>query len=203
MLAVSSNIGFAKVFVRLGGARLGRWLRVFHFGAAPPVEGANPGWVPDRIEDRSFAGAVAAIGEVVTASPLQVAAAYAALAHDGEYVAPTRTRRAVPAPRERLVKVETARKVVDMLEGVVYGDRATGKRARIEGARVAGKTGTASWDLPGDREGIYASFVGFVPSKAPRFVILVGVEQPKGEVAAGEVAAPVFARVASRALVAR
>jgi beta-lactamase regulating signal transducer with metallopeptidase domain len=203
MVAVSSNIGFAKLFDRLGGERFGRWLRAFHFGAAPPVDGANPGSIPDRIEDGSFAGATAVIGGAVTASPLQVAAAYAALANGGEYVAPTRTRRTGAAPRERLMKLETARRVVGMLEGVVYGDHATGGLARIDGVRVAGKTGTASWDLPGGGEAIYASFVGLVPSTSPRFVILVGVVQPKGEqVSGGTVAAPAFARVASRALIA-
>jgi beta-lactamase regulating signal transducer with metallopeptidase domain len=200
MVAVSSNIGFAKVFDRMGGERLGRWLRIFHFGSAPPVDGATAGWIPGRIEDHSFAGATAAIGEAVRASPLQVAAAYAAIANGGEYIAPTRTRRTGPAPRERLMKAETARRVADILEGVVYDDRSTGKRAQVEGLRVAGKTGTASWDLPGGGEGIYASFVGFVPSTAPRYVILVGVEQPKGETSGGEVAAPVFGRVAARTL---
>jgi membrane carboxypeptidase/penicillin-binding protein len=203
MMAVSSNVGFAKVESRLGGQRLGRWLRAFHFGEAPPVDGSNAGDIPERIEDQSFAGAVVAIGEGITASPLQIAAAYAALANGGEYVAPTRTRLTGPAPRERLMKADTARKVVEVLESVVYAERATGTLARVEGVRVAGKTGTASWDLP-TGEATYASFVGLVPSTATRFVILVGVEQPKGEdVSGGTVAAPVFARVASRALLAQ
>jgi cell division protein FtsI (penicillin-binding protein 3) len=139
----------------------------------------------------------------VTASPLQIAAAYATLANEGEYVAPTRTHRTGPAPRERVMKAETARNVVSMLEGVVYGEKGTGKLARVDGVRVAGKTGTASWDLPGGGEGIYASFVGFVPSTSPRFVIVVGVEQPKGEGGGGVVAAPAFSKVASRALAVR
>jgi beta-lactamase regulating signal transducer with metallopeptidase domain len=204
MMAVSSNVGFAKVEDRLGGRRLDQWLRAFHFGAVPPVDGANPGSIPEHLEDRPFAGLVAAIGQNITASPLQVAAAYAALGNGGEYIAPTRTLRTGPVPRERLMKPETAQKVVEILESVVYAERATGKLARVDGVRVAGKTGTASWDLPGGGEGIYASFVGLVPSTAPRFVILVGVEQPKGnDNGGGTVAAPVFARVASRALVAQ
>jgi beta-lactamase regulating signal transducer with metallopeptidase domain len=203
MLAVSTNVGFSKVFDRMGGDRLEHWFQAFHFGVAPPIEGASAGWVPPRIEDKSFAGATAATGELATASPLQVAAAYAAIANGGFYVAPTLRPRGGPAPREQILKPETARVVAAMLEEAVNSALSTGKLARVEGARVAGKTGTAEWDLPGGAEGRYASFVGFVPSTAPRFVILVGVEDPKDEAGGGQVAAPVFARVASRALAAR
>jgi cell division protein FtsI (penicillin-binding protein 3) len=200
MLAVSSNIGFSKIFDRLGGDRLARWLRAFRLGTAPPVEGANAGWMPERIADKSYEGAVVAIGEKVVASPLQVAAAYGALANGGVYVAPTLSRRTSTSPSERIMKPETARTVMGMLEDAVNSERATGKLARIAGPRVAGKTGTAGWDLPNGEEGIYASFVGIVPSSSPRFVILVGVEQPQKHGGGGEIAAPVFARVASRAL---
>jgi cell division protein FtsI (penicillin-binding protein 3) len=150
-----------------------------------------------------MAGVMATIGESVTASPLQVAAAYAALANGGAYVAPTSTARSGAAPREQVMKPETARAVVAMLDEAVNGESGTGKLARVDGARVAGKTGTAAWDLPGGGEGRYASFVGIVPADAPRYVILVGVEQPRGEGWGGSVAAPAFSRVATRALAAR
>ena len=200
MLAVSTNVGFTKVFDRLGGEKLGRWLRAFHFGTAPGIEGANAGQVPARIEDKSYAGAVAAIGEEVMASPLQVAAGYAALANGGVYVAPTLTKRTGPAPRETLLTPETARTMLEMLDAAVNDAKATGKAARVAGVRVAGKTGTAGWTLPGGGEGRYASFVGFLPANAPRFVILVGLEQPHDDGAGGTAAAPVFSRVAARAL---
>ncbi|HEY1695797.1 MAG TPA: penicillin-binding transpeptidase domain-containing protein [Polyangiaceae bacterium] len=197
--AVSSNVVYAKVFDKLGGARFRGWLHAFHLGDAPPVDGAAAGSIPS-FEEHSFRGAVAAVGEGLLASPLQVAAAYGAIANGGEYVAPTRTRRTGPAPRQRILREETARAVVGLLEGVVTADHATGGLAKVEGVSVAGKTGTAETALPGGGEGIYASFVGFVPSRAPRFVILVGVEQPAGEPSGGQDAAPVFARVATRAL---
>jgi cell division protein FtsI (penicillin-binding protein 3) len=202
MLATSTNVGFTKVYDRLGGGRLGRWLRAFHFGAAP-VAGATAGQMPERIDEKSYEGAIVAIGESIKASPLQVAAAYAAVANGGAYVAPTLSRRAGPAPREQIMKPETARTLVTMLEGVVTGERGTGKLAQVPGVRVAGKTGTASWQLPDGREGIYASFVGFAPSDAPRVVVLVGLEQPREGGTGGKAAAPAFARVASRVLAAR
>ena len=188
MVAVSTNIGFAKIFDRLGGERLGRWLRRFHFGTAPAIAGAAAGELPARIEDRSFEGAAVAIGEGgMTATPLQLAAVYAALASDGVYHAPTLMRRE-RAPGEVLLKPSTARAVVAMLEQAVSGERGHSALARIAGVRVAGKTGTAAW-LPDGSPGAYA-----------RFVILVGVESPRGGEGGGKVAAPVFARIASRAL---
>jgi cell division protein FtsI (penicillin-binding protein 3) len=196
MLAVSSNIGFVKLFDRVGGDRVEQELRALHFGAAP-------GSIPDRIVDHSMPGALAVIGEAVTATPLQVAAAYAAIAGGGSYVEPTFSPRSGAAAREPVMKPETAQAVMAMLDQVVNGEHGTGARARVAGARVAGKTGTASWDLPGGGEGRYASFVGVVPEEAPRYVILVGVEQPKDDGSGGEVAAPAFARIATRALAAR
>jgi beta-lactamase regulating signal transducer with metallopeptidase domain len=200
MMAVSSNIGFGKVVERLGGERLQRWLRALHFGTAPGIEGAAAGSMPELIEDHSFAAAIAGIGEVVTASPLQVAAAYGVLANGGAYVPPTLTRRSGPAPRETILKAETAHAVTAILENALGSEHSTGTRARVAGVRVAGKTGTASWELPGGREGVYASFVGFAPVEAPRFVVLVGVEQPREDGGGPTVAAPAFARVTTRLL---
>jgi cell division protein FtsI (penicillin-binding protein 3) len=152
-------------------------------------------------EDHSAEGMWLATGGGMTASPLQLAAAYGALANGGFYVAPTLTRRGGEAPRERVMKKETAHTVVALLEHVVSDEHATGTAARVEGQRVAGKTGTASWKRPDGSEGIFASFVGIVPSTAPRFVIFVGLEQPQGEEPyGGTAAAPVFSRVATRAL---
>ena len=201
MLAVSTNVGFSRVFDRLGGDRLGQWLRRYHFGAAPSLPGAAAGQLPARLADQSFEGAAVAIGEGrMTASPLQLAAAYGALANGGVYLAPTSTRRD-GARGEPLMKPDTARAVVAMLEQAVSGDEATGKAARIAGVRVAGKTGTADF-LPDGSQGVYASFVGIVPADHPRFVILVGVESPRGgtDAPGGKVAAPAFARVAAKAL---
>jgi beta-lactamase regulating signal transducer with metallopeptidase domain len=202
MMAVSSNVGFGKVVERLGGERLQRWQRAFHFGTAPGIEGAAAGAMPELLEDHNhpFAAALAGIGESVTASPLQVAAAYGVLANGGTYVPPTLTRRHGPAPRETILEAETARAVTAILENALGSEHSTGTRARVAGVRVAGKTGTASWEVPGGPDGVYASFVGFAPVEAPRFVVLVGVEQPRQDGGGPTVAAPAFARVATRLL---
>jgi cell division protein FtsI (penicillin-binding protein 3) len=138
-----------------------------------------------------------ATGVDMTATPLQVAAAYAVLANDGVYAPPTMVRGAARAG-ERVLRAETARAMIALLEQAVADERSTGRAARIPGTRVAGKTGTAE-DRSTAR--MYGSFVGIVPADRPRFVILVGAEvPPREDYAGGTVAAPTFARVAARAL---
>lgn len=130
-----------------------------------------------------------------------MAAAFAAIASGGTYHAPTLVQRVVGPggallwqhrpSGERVVSPQTARTVLRLLEDVVQGERGTGKAARIPGYLVAGKTGTAQ---------NYASFVGAVPARDPRVVILVGADGPQGGATGGEVAAPAFRRIGERVL---
>ena len=173
ILAVSSNVCTAKLAEPLGD-RLAESLRRYHFAA------------PAHIDTRSIEGASIASGEGIRASALDVAAGYTAFADGGVYHAPDGTS-------ERVMPADTARTVMTMLDRVVNDAGGTGQAARIDGIRVAGKTGTAQ--SSGGR--YYASFVGIVPADAPRFVVLVGVDGVTG--AGGQVAAPVFAKIASRA----
>ncbi len=174
ILAVSANVCTAKLAEPLGD-RLAASLRRYHFAA------------PAHIDTRSIEGAWITLGEGIPASALEVAAGYTAFADGGIYHAPD-------GNSERVMPPDTARTVLAMLDRVVDDADGTGHAARIEGVRVAGKTGTTQ--SRGGR--YYASFVGIVPADAPRFVVLVGVDGVTG--AGGKVAAPVFARIASRAL---
>lgn len=176
VLARSSNIGFAKIFDRLGGARLDRALRRFQLPTPPELASAPAG---------DWNGALTAIGATMSATPRQVTRAYAALANGGD----------------GLVQPSTAARVTTLLEGVVASEHGTGKKARVAGARVAGKTGSSEWTAADGTTKTYASFVGYVPADRPRYVVFVGVESPSGEDAWGpNVAAPVFARVATHVL---
>ncbi len=104
----------------------------------------------------------------------------------------------------RAVSEQTAATIARWLVGVVEDPHGTGKRARLEGWRVAGKTGTAqkadpvSGGYSEDRR--FSSFVGFAPAEGPRVVIGVFVDEPKGDVYGGEVAAPAFREVAEYAM---
>jgi beta-lactamase regulating signal transducer with metallopeptidase domain len=196
MLAVSSNIGISHVFDALGGERLGQWLARFHFGQALGPPGAASGLVPATITTGTVQGSEVAGGEAITATPLQIAAAYAALANDGVYHAPTFDGPAAPA--ERLVSSVTAQQIMGMLRLVVEDELGTGVHARVEGAHVAGKTGTAGWTAPDGRYHRYASFVGIADLAGRRIVALVGVETLHEDVSGPSTAAPAFARFVSR-----
>ncbi len=176
ILAVSSNVCTAKIAEPLGDL-LGQSFRRYRLAA------------PARVDTRTFDGAAVAFGEGVAVSPLDLASAYTALADGGIHHAPN-------GDGFRVMKEDTAHAVLGMLERVVVDPRGTGHAARVEGIRVAGKTGTTR-SRPGS-ESHYASFVGIVPADAPRFVILVGTDGVTGS--GGKVAAPVFATIAARAL---
>ncbi|MFO0759344.1 MAG: penicillin-binding transpeptidase domain-containing protein [Byssovorax sp.] len=198
-LFVSSNIGFSKIFDKLGGEKLAKGLKRFHFGEAPPLPGATAGDMPAPLPDGSFEGGVVAAGEGLKATPLQLALAYMAIANEGGYVKPTLAPGSKKAEREAILRPETARALLGVMERVVSEKDGTGRYARLPGVRVAGKTGTGEWDTK-EGKGTYVSFVGIVPADKPRFVILVGVESPKEGATGGEVAAPVFAKIAQKAL---
>ncbi|HMI88077.1 MAG TPA: penicillin-binding transpeptidase domain-containing protein [Polyangiaceae bacterium] len=215
ILEVSSNVGASQIFEATGKERFDEMLARLHLGEASSVELPNVarGDVPKTARLDAYDGAMIAVGEGLTATPLQMAALYGAFANRGEYVAPTLVRkvtddsgRAMPsraAARERVMRVDTAQTVMQMLERAVSGDQATGKRGRVQGVRVAGKTGTGGWTTPDGKEHVYASFIGIVPADAPRYVILVGAADV-GENGSGPVvAAPAFAKIAARALGAR
>jgi cell division protein FtsI (penicillin-binding protein 3) len=110
----------------------------------------------------------------------------------------------VPSPVRRAASRESAATLARWLEGVVAEPDGTGKKARIDGWRVAGKTGTAQKaDAVTHRYSVdkrFSSFVGFAPADAPRIAIGVFIDEPRGDVYGGDVAAPVFREVADLAL---
>jgi cell division protein FtsI (penicillin-binding protein 3) len=215
ILAVSSNICTTKIYDRLRKQNLDKWVRRFHFGERPGIElpGATPGKLDDWEKWSDIQGANISFGQGMSASPLQVASAFAVLANGGTYHAPTVVRTVldhdgneVPLERaepERLVRTATANTVIEMLENVVHSKKGTGKNAHIEGYRVAGKTSTAQKASKSGgyaEDEYFASFVGAVPAKDPRVVILVSVDNPVGGHYGNEVAAPTFARLAERVM---
>ncbi|MBX7080071.1 MAG: hypothetical protein K1X88_12825 [Nannocystaceae bacterium] len=215
ILAVSSNICTTKIYERLDKQHLHEWVRRFHFGERPPIEvsGATPGVLAPWQKWSDIQGANVSFGQGMTASPLQVAAAFAVLANEGSYVPPTLVRKIltpegdeVPITRpakQRVVRAATAKTVLEMLENVVHSDKGTGKNALVQGYRVAGKTSTAQ---KASKQGGYAedeyfaSFVGAIPARAPQVVILVSVDLPQGGHYGNEVAAPTFAVLATRVM---
>ncbi|HVF19957.1 MAG TPA: penicillin-binding protein 2 [Mycobacteriales bacterium] len=212
VIAKSSNVGTIAVAEQLGRAKVYEYLRKFGFGEKTGVRfpGESAGILP-RPEDwsGSQAGTIP-IGQGVAATSLQIASVYATVANDGVRVTPSVVRGSrdasghlVPAaaPRKnRVVSSRTATQLARMLEAVT-NEGGTATAARIDGYRVAGKTGTArKVGANGRYDGTYiSSFVGFAPAEAPRLVVSVSLDEP-GVIFGGVVAAPVFGKLMSFSL---
>jgi beta-lactamase regulating signal transducer with metallopeptidase domain len=198
LLAVSSNVGSSHIFDALGGDNLSQWLHRFHFGETLGFPGAATGSFPQHIVTGTIEGAMVAMGERITATPLQMIAAYGAIASDGVYHVPTLDRGG--SAGERLLSSETASSVMSLLETAVVEETATGKAARVDGVHVAGKTGTAVDTRPDGRDRTYASFIGVADLPSRRIVALVGIAASRDgdDFYSGNSAAPAFARLVKR-----
>jgi len=204
ILAKSSNVGAVQIAMKLDREML--WNTLSRFGAgrltSSGYPGESAGMLPPFQGWRPIGQATMAYGYGLSMTPLQLAQAYAVLAGDGLSRPVSLVRVDKPPIARRVVGPETARNVVAMLETVVTSE-GTGIKANVTGYRVAGKTGTARKVAAGgyaqDRH--TAVFAGLVPATAPRLVIVVVVDEPKGGVYyGGDVAAPVFSAVAAGAL---
>ena len=204
ILAHSSNIGAIKLAQLLGRARLSSWITKFGFGRTTGIDfpGESPGIVlpPDKWSGSTIGNVP--IGQGIAVTPVQMAAAYAAIANRGVWSRPHLVDHVAGGARpslnrRRLVSPQIANQLMMMLKDVVA--EGTGQYAAMPGYQVAGKTGTAQKP---DSHGGYAtgryvaSFVGIVPASRPRFVILVAVDEPHGAIWGGTVAAPAFQQIA-------
>ena len=216
ILQVSSNIGFTKVADKLKKDRLFKYIDKFGFGQQTGID--LPGEVAGMLRPaESWSGvdlATHAFGQGLSATPMQMVMAYAAVANGGFLMRPYIVRRALSSKGEvllenqphvirRVISEKTARTLASMLKGVT-NEGGTGLMANVEGFEVAGKTGTAQKaDLA---NGGYAarkrvaSFIGFVPADDPHLVLMVLVDEPEVNVYGGVVAAPVFQNIARGAL---
>ncbi len=209
----SSNIGVTKIAQKLGPERFYRYARRFRFGMKTGIDlaGEVAGTLkpPSRWSKTSI-GAIP-IGQEVTVTPIQLAAAIAAVANGGVYMRPyvvkavrdkdgTVVRRFDPREVGRVIRPETARRLTAILTGVV--ERGTGRRAAIAGVPVAGKTGTAQKIVEGtySHSRFYASFIGFAPADDPRVAAVVVFDEPHPSHYGGTVAAPVFREVVADTL---
>ena len=208
LLSQSSNVGVITLAIQLQRQRLSEWIRRFGFGRKTGVDypGETRGIVlpPDEWSGSTIGNVP--IGQGIAVTPLQMAAAYGAIANGGIWLEPHLVERAegaepVVPKRRRIVSRRTAKQLTQMLRGVV--EEGSGTPAKVPGYRVAGKTGTAAKPEPtgGYSTSRYvASFVGFVPASRPRLVVLVTVDEPEGVIWGGTVAAPVFSEIAQFAL---
>ena len=205
ILAQSSNVGAITLAEKLGPKRLYRWMRRFGFGSFTGIgfPGESPGFVlkPDEWSGSTIGNVP--IGQGVAVTPVQMAAAYATIANHGVWVQPHLVARVQGGKRvrphtRRVLRPAIAAELNAMLQNVVR--EGTGTLAKVDGYKVAGKTGTAQKpDSHGGYSGGHyvASFVGMVPASRPRFVVSIMVDEPHGAIWGGVVAAPAFAQIAA------
>jgi cell division protein FtsI/penicillin-binding protein 2 len=203
ILQRSSNIGTDMIAARyLGESGLKKWMNRFGFGRKTGVDlpgesrGLRPSWSGSTI------GTVP-IGQGVSVTAIQLASVYAAIANDGEWIQPHLVDHVAGEPparpkRRRILDRGVDTQLRTMLKGVV-SDQGTAELAAIPGYAVAGKTGTAQKPGPnGYIPGAYvATFVGMVPASRPRLLVLVTIDEPRGQIYGGLVAAPAFEQIAS------
>ncbi len=209
ILAQSSNVGAALIGRKLGARRLDEWVRRFGFGKRTGVDlpGEEQGILLDYDEYSGSTAGNMAMGQGLAVTPIQMGAAYSAIANGGilrePHIVAAVGGHEQPHPAgERIISEQTAASVRKMLEGVL-GPGGTATGAAIEGYELGGKTGTA--EKPDETGGysktkFVASFVGFAPAAHPRLLVAVMVDEPQGDIYGGTVAGPAFKQITSFAL---
>jgi cell division protein FtsI/penicillin-binding protein 2 len=208
ILAQSSNVGAVKIGEETGSEKFDEWVRRFGFGEPTGITfpGEEQGIVPALDDYSGSTLGNMAIGQGLAVTPMQMAAAYSAIANGGVLRTPRLVERAAgervdPPTGQRVIDEGTAARLRGMLEGVL-APGGTASEVRVPGYTLAGKTGTAEKAEDGGYSDskFVASFVGFAPAKYPQLLVAIVVDEPKGSYYGGDVAAPAFGQIAEFAL---
>ena len=207
VIVKSSNVGVAHIALQIGAVRQQAFLKSLGFFGPTPVElveaaGAKP-LIPQRWSE--IVTITTSYGHGMSASPVHLAAAYAAIANGGTAVKPTLLRVDEPQVAPAVMSPETSLAAIDMLRGVVT--EGTASLGDVEGYQVAGKTGTA--DKPKATGGYYKdkvinTFASLFPASDPKYVLIVTLDEPvetTGPIprrTAGWTAVPVAAEIIRR-----
>ncbi|WP_159883936.1 penicillin-binding transpeptidase domain-containing protein [Paenibacillus puerhi] len=216
----SSNVAFVKLGIeKLGNEKLRSYIDKFGFGAKTGID--IPGEVKGIVNMRYAPEfATATYGQGLTATLLQQTSAYAAVANGGKLMKPyvikeitnpdtgEVVKQTEPQLIRQVISEATSKQVGEYLEQVISDQSiGTGRKAYIEGYRIAGKTGTANKVLAGEKG--YAtgrwviSFIGYAPLENPRILVAIVADEPDlgGDYhLGGDVAAPAFREIVSQSL---
>jgi cell division protein FtsI (penicillin-binding protein 3) len=202
--------------LRLGEGRFYKYLRAFGFGQQTGIElpGETRGLAKPVNRWSKVSIAAIAMGQEIGISPLQLVGMVSTIANDGTWVAPRivavttapqSTPQTVvfhPVSERRVISTLTAAEMKEMMQGVVL--HGTGRKAILEGYSAAGKTGTAQKldTATGtySRTKYVASFAGFAPINNPAVTVAVILDSAIGPHQGGQIAAPVFQRLAQQVL---
>jgi cell division protein FtsI (penicillin-binding protein 3) len=217
ILAQSSDVGAIKIALRLGAPKFYDYIRAFGFGQFTHVDlpGESKGMLQGLETWSAISIGSVSMGQEIGVTPIQLVTAVSAIANGGMLYRPhviAELRRGdqklpaegllAPVEPKRVIRPETAATLRRVMEGVVL--HGTGTPARLDGWTAAGKTGSAQKiDPDTSRYSLtqyIASFTGFAPISNPAVTILVSLDSPVGEHEGGQVAAPVFKRIAEQVL---
>ncbi|WP_328468354.1 penicillin-binding protein 2 [Actinoplanes sp. NBC_00393] len=211
LLAYSSNVGTILIGEMLGKEKIYEYQQKFGLGRATGVgmPGEAEGQLLKPADWSGSAPGSVPIGHSVSATLIQMAAGYGAIANNGTWIQPHLIKATISADEEvtpaaapetrKVLDPDVAAELRTMMEAVVEVPDGTGGAAKVRGHRVAGKTGTADALVDGQYSSHNASsFVGMAPAEDPRFVIAVSMDVSSG--GGGDVAAPAFSRMMADAL---
>lgn len=209
VLENSDNVAMVWLSSKIGSDKEREFFEKYGFGKKSGVDivGEQSGRLPPKEEWNDLLRSTAAFGQGLSANVIQLATAYSVLANGGSLVTPHFAEKTVVASnaeafnfpnRGQVLSAETTKKVRDMMVAVV--ENGHGKRAKVSGVRIGGKTGTAQ---VADPEGGYfedrhiGTFAGLFPADEPKFVMVVRLDNPKTVRFAESSAAPTFGEIAN------
>jgi cell division protein FtsI/penicillin-binding protein 2 len=208
----SSNVGTIQVANRLGKERFYKYARDFGYGITTGIDlpGEVKGILKRPVEFSPVSLNYMAIGYEVLVTALQMTNAYACVANGGMMMKPYIIRKILapdgttlkefkPSEIRNVISKNTARTLTELFVGVV--ESGTGKDARIENVKIAGKTGTSQKLIEGNysKSKYTSSFIGYFPAENPQIVVAVIIDAPgAGEYYGGKVSAPIFRKIAER-----
>jgi cell division protein FtsI (penicillin-binding protein 3) len=211
----SSNIGAAKISHKVGARRLDHYLHDFGYGCRTGIlyPGETAGLVKNLARTRSLIDrTTVAFGQGVSVTPLQMTLALAAMGNGGVLMEPRLVKKIIspqgekvkeypPRPVRRVLSQHTARQMLAIMQTVTQPG-GTAKEAAPPGFTVAGKTGTAQKVVGRaySHSKFNALFIGLIPADNPVLAIAVVVDEPKGAIYGGVVAAPIFRAIAAQSL---
>lgn len=214
ILEHSSNAGTGYASDKMDAAPFEAGLRRYGFGEPTGISltGETPGLLRPSSTWSARSKPTIAIGQEIGVSALQIIQAATALANDGIMIKPQIVRKVVSASGEilaentrtevrRVIQPQTAKTMLGMLQTTVA--LGTGRRARVEGYDLAGKTGTAQVRDPKtgrySEKNFLASFLLYLPADKPRYIVYITIENPLGaSYLGGQIAAPVGKSVAEK-----
>ncbi|MDQ7815393.1 MAG: penicillin-binding protein [Melioribacteraceae bacterium] len=211
ILELSSNVGMAKLSLRIPDDVFYKYLRDFGFGNPTSIDlpGETSGFLKKPNNFSALTKPFLSFGYEISATPLQMIASYSALINGGVLYQPYILKSVKnylgniigenkPKKIRNVIDKETSDLIRDMMVGVV--EQGTGKTAQLENVMVGGKTGTAQQlvDNSYSNRKHNSSFIGFFPAQNPKIICMILVNAPKIGKYGGLVAAPIFQQVAKR-----